>query len=192
MNRVLLKELIFDDFNKWHESYEYEGTIIYDNLSLIDVYDNYKNFSEKHFLNTDDRVFFLSELINLYQFSFFEINDKLQKIINMLNEELNQLNQKETIFNDSNIDVLKNNEKENRIQIKCAIINFAYLFYKLREDKIIECQNLAKALSNIIIDENGNPIDNKLFNKYFYEFRDGKFPKKTIDIDDFIKKFKKV
>ncbi len=192
MNRVLLKELIFDDFDKWHKAYEYEGAIIHDNLSLIDVYDNYKNFSEKHFLNTDERVFFLTELINLYQFFFFEIDDKLQKIINMLNEELNQLNQKETIINDSNIEVLKNNEKKNRIQLNCTKNNFAYLFYQLRENQIIKCQNLAKALSNILIDENGNPVDNDLFNKYFAEFRDGKYPEKTTDIDDFVKKFKKV
>ncbi len=29
------------DFDKWHKAYEYEGVIINDNLSLIDVYDNY-------------------------------------------------------------------------------------------------------------------------------------------------------
>ncbi len=186
MNSIVFKELI-NDFIDNIDEMRLTNKTFYDNYKFFIYNNNLKIEEQKDFTNQLIKHFQLDKIGNvLYSDSFSTI------LIEMLNEELNQLNQKETIINDSNIDVLKTNEKENRIQIKCAIINFAYLFYKLRDDKIIECQNLAKALSNIIIDENGNPIDNTLFNKYFFEFRDGKFPKKTIDIDDFIKKFKKV
>jgi hypothetical protein len=186
MNSIVFKELINDFIDNIDEM----------RLTNKTFYDNYKSFIYNNNLKIEEQKDFTNHLILHFTFENNLYSDNFSTLlIKMLNEELNQLNQKEIKINDSSnddIEVLKNNEKENRIQIKCAIINFAYLFYKLREDKIIECQNLAKALSNIIIDENGNPIDNKLFNKYFYEFRDGKFPKKTIDIDDFIKKFKKV
>jgi hypothetical protein len=66
----------------------------------------------------------------------------------------------------------------------------AYLFWKLREQKIIDIDNLGLTLSKCFTDSNKQEVKNTMFNKYFSEFNQNNFPKKTIEIDAFIKAIK--
>jgi hypothetical protein len=187
MNSIVFKELINDFIDNIDEM----------RLTNKTFYDNYKSFIYNNNLKIEEQKDFTNQLIKHFQLD--KIGNVLYSdsfstiLIEMLNEELNKLNQKEITINDSSnddIEVLKNNEKKNRIQLKCTQNSIAYLFYVLRKNEIIECQNLAKALSNIFINEEGKPITN--FNSCFKKFNQKEYPSKANIIDVFVKDFKKV
>jgi len=189
MNRVVLKEKI---------------NVFIDNIDEIRLNatkfnDNYKYFIIDNKLTIEEQKHFTNQLLNHFNKSFFENNvysDEFSNdMIELLNIELNDLNQKETSINDDskdNDEHLSTHEKKNRIKLSCFQNNIAYLFYALRKNEIIECQNLAKALSNIFINEDGKPIKNDFFNSCFNKFNDKEYPSNAKVIDVFVKDFKKV
>ncbi len=105
-----------------------------------------------------------------------------------------QLVKEEVNVNEESKEVIKhtNREKKSKIQLNTEINNIAYLFYQLRENKIIESPHLAKALSEVFLNEIGEPIQNNLFNTYFKKFAESENPSKATTIDSFVKEFKKV
>lgn len=165
MNKVVLKQLIDDAIKfEFHRSFDYEGSILFDNLSLIDIHNNYKWFSEKHSLNNEEKAFFILELIKHYQFGSFlyNIDENLQnKIIEMFNAELNDLNQKEDVK-------LKNDAKEKITQItpiktQMKQTQIVYLFEQLIEKQLINVNhqdNLWSLVSKYFSDVEGKTIKN--------------------------------
>ena len=69
--------------------------------------------------------------------------------------------------------------------------DLAYLFWKLKSDKIISINSFGNDLSKIFIDNKNNKIPNTLFNKYSSEFNKGKFPANVNEIDNLIQILKK-
>jgi hypothetical protein len=94
---------------------------------------------------------------------------------------------------ESNDEKITDNQEvfENIISWKNEIRILAYLFWKMRQDKIFECENLGSILSKVFVDSKKNKIKNTLFNTEFSKFTNGaSFPKKAKDIDNLIELIK--
>lgn len=94
--------------------------------------------------------------------------------------------EKTTIVKTKKIDGL-----ETKIQWNNDIKELAYLFYKLKEEKIIKIDNLGATLSKIFTDSDKNAILNTAFNKCISGFNSHNYPSKASDIDKLIRSIKK-
>lgn len=189
MNKVVLKQLIDDAIKfEFHRSFDYEGSILFDNLSLIDIHNNYKWFSEKHSLNNEEKAFFILELIKHYQFGSFlyNIDENLQnKIIEMFNAELNDLNQNEDVK-------LKNDAKEKLTQITpiwwiSTDRELGYLIEQLEKNKLIDIGgNINKVIKEHFTKKTKEPFSDSI-----KQNRSGTTkPKGHKNIDEIINKIK--
>jgi hypothetical protein len=79
---------------------------------------------------------------------------------------------------------------DNAISWKNEIRILAYIFWKMKQDKIFECENLGSILSKVFVDSKKNKIKNTLFNTEFSKFTNGTFPKKVSEIDKFVESIK--
>lgn len=139
----------------------------------------------KNYVGWDEQM--LSEVIkknlNLLNDLIEYCNDYLHELNSAGEEKLNNQIKEESYTGSTSI--LKT--KKKKIKLNIEINNVAYLFYKLRENHLIESNFLGKALSETFINDEGKEIGNDLFNKYFKEFNEKNYPSKANQIENFIK-----
>jgi hypothetical protein len=163
MNRVVLKEKI---------------NVFIDNIDEIRLNatkfnDNYKYFIIDNKLTIEEQKHFTNQLLNHFNKSFIVNNDYsdefLNDMIELLNIELNDLNQKETSINDGSKGVkLKNDAKETLTKItpiktQMKQTQIVYLFEQLIAKKLIDenlQNNLWSLISKYFADVDGKIIKN--------------------------------
>jgi hypothetical protein len=163
MNKVLFDELINEFINNIDEN-KNTSISFYNNYRYFVINNKLKLDRQKDFINQLIKHFELDKIGNyLYSDSFSTI------LIEMLNEELNQLNQKETTINDSSKDgetKIKSTEFTIpiiAIKTEMQQTQIVYLFEQLIENKLININHndtFWSLVSKYFIDKKGNSLDN--------------------------------
>jgi hypothetical protein len=148
------------------------------------------NFSEK--TNEYYRWLFNQEYqLTFHESDYIDNNDILKIIFYEIDNSIEKANNIFSIKKLNSIEIVKVKPQNTSKKFESIVWNnnlneLAYLFWILREEKIIGCKKLGDTLSNYFLDGSINPIQNDLFNKYFGEFREGKFPLKAKEIDSIV------
>lgn len=124
------------------------------------------------------------------EFIIKDVIDNINQVIEYIAEEKSIiLNTKKEIANDVKSNA--SNGLQTKILWNNDIKELAYIFYCLKNENIIDINNLGATLSKIFADSSKNEIKNDTFNNYFADFRKSDYPAKAWDIDKLIKAIKK-